>query len=53
MWVRIARRGFDALDPGERLGDAEVARMRPVAQRVDDPDVEAGELRQRSRPAGR
>ena len=37
--------GLDALDPGERLGQAEMARMRRVAQRVDDPDVEPGQRR--------
>src|SRR6266536_2214009 len=33
----------DPLDPGERLLDAEMARMRPVAQGVDDPEIETGE----------
>ena len=43
MLVRIARFGLDALDPGERVGDAEMARVRRVAQRIDDPQIEPGE----------
>src|SRR5438132_4563238 len=34
---------FEARDPGEGLGDAQVARMRLVAQRVDDPDFQRAE----------
>ena len=45
--------GLEPLDPGQRLVDAEMARMRRVAQRVDDPDIEARQRRARSRPAGR
>ena len=35
-----------ARDPGERIRDAEMARVRTVAQRVDDPDRKAGHRRQ-------
>ena len=38
-------RGLEPLDPVERFGEREMTRMRPVAQRVDDPDVKAGEGR--------
>ena len=44
MLVRIAR-WLDALDPGERIRDAEMARVRRVAQRIDDPQIEPGERR--------
>src|SRR5438874_11747446 len=40
---RAAR--LDVLDPGERVLDTEMARLRPVAQRIHDPDVEPGERR--------
>ena len=33
------------LDPGERVVEREMARVRPVAQRVHDPDVEVGQGR--------
>src|SRR5262249_56279327 len=39
---------LDPLDPAERVGDAEMARMRAVAQRVHDPDLES--LQRRDAP---
>ena len=36
---------LDPGDPGQRLVEIEMARMRRLAQRVDDPDVEAGQRR--------
>ena len=35
--------GLDPLDPGQRLIQAEMGRMRLVTQGVDDPDIDAGE----------
>src|SRR5207244_10242492 len=35
--------GVKALDPAERVGDREVAWMREVAQRIEDPHVEVFE----------
>ena len=46
--VQIGQDGaarLEPLDPGERVVEREMARVRPVAQRIDDPDVEAGERR--------
>ena len=43
MWVSIARRGRIARDPGERLLEMGVARMRPLAQAVDQPDLDPGQ----------
>ena len=43
MLVRIARFGLIRSIQDERVGDAEVARMRMVAQRVDDPQIEPGQ----------
>jgi len=40
--------GFDPCDPGERIVDAEVARVRPVAQRIHDPDLDTGKRRDAS-----
>ena len=34
--------GFDAGDPTERVIDAEMARVRPIAQRVHNPDFGTG-----------
>jgi hypothetical protein len=34
---------LDTLDPGQRLVDTEVARVRPIAQRIDDPQLEASQ----------
>src|SRR5579864_5856197 len=34
---------FEAFDPAERVRERKVTRMRRVAQRVDDPDVEIGQ----------
>src|SRR5262245_49956301 len=34
---------LDARDQGKRLLDVEMARMRLVAQRIHDPDLDAGE----------
>ncbi len=36
---------FDPADPLQRLIEMEMARMRRSAQRVDDPDVQAGQCR--------
>src|SRR4029077_1370000 len=36
-----------ALDPGQRLIDAEMARMRGVAERIDDPYIEIAQISQR------
>src|SRR5262245_4111341 len=49
--------GLDPRDPRERVLDTEMARMRPVAQRVHDPDFGAGKgrdagLRQAAEVAG-
>jgi len=41
--------GRKPLDPLERFGDREMARVRPVPQRVDDPDIEAFKRRNRFR----
>ena len=43
MLVRMARLRLDPLDPFERQVEMEMARMRPVPQRVDDPQLDAGE----------
>src|SRR6266851_10347277 len=37
--------GPDALDPGQRIVDGEMARMRRIAQRVEDPDFEVAQHR--------
>src|SRR5262245_9761474 len=37
--------GFEALDPIQRFRDAQVAQVRLVAERIEDPDVEAFEGR--------
>src|SRR6266516_1871250 len=49
--------GFDAGDPTERVIDAEMARVRPIAQRVHNPDFGTGKrsnagLRQPTQVAG-
>ena len=31
---------FQPFDPVQRFGEREMTRMRPVAQRIDDPDIE-------------
>src|SRR5436190_19394471 len=36
---------LDALDPGQRVGHAEMAGMRGIAQAVDDPEIEIFEQR--------
>ena len=36
---------LEPLDPAQRLGQAEMAGVRPVAQRIDHPDIEAVERR--------
>src|ERR1700728_1811977 len=36
-------RRLEPVDPAERVGEGEMTRMRPVAQRVDDPDFEIGQ----------
>jgi len=38
-------RRLDPPDPVQRVRDAEMARMRHMAQRIDDPEVESGERR--------
>src|SRR5262245_11757498 len=37
--------GLDPCDPRERVVDTKMARMRPVAQRVHDPDLGPGKRR--------
>src|ERR1700740_2766228 len=32
--------GLEAVDPGKRIVDAEMARMRRVTQTIDDPEIE-------------
>src|SRR5690606_27188227 len=39
--------GLDALDPGERLLEMSMGRVRPLAQAVDQPDLDAGQLVER------
>ena len=43
----------EALDPGEALGDRQMARVRRVAERIEDPNVEASDGRESSPPADR
>src|SRR5580700_828453 len=46
--VQIGQDGaprLEAADPLQCIVEREMARVRPIAQRVDDPDVEAGQRR--------
>ena len=36
---------LEAVDPGESIGDAEMAGVRRIAQSVDDPEIEIFEAR--------
>jgi hypothetical protein len=40
--------GLDPRDPGERIVNAEMAGVRPVAQRIHDPDLESRKRRDAS-----
>ncbi len=53
MLVRIGTPRLQPVDPVERLRQREMARMRRVAQRIHDPDIEARQRRRRCHPACR